>query len=141
MQGTHVLFLTPCHATPWHAHMHNPGAQMTFLDCSPSGLHRAVVAQNTPLATGLFHLADGVAGHSTAGQAWDEQRVFEAAPLDHLCRVFGCSRCAAVRRGVPRRAASPRRVSDVHVLWSAAPSTACAAWARWASSQQAHSCT
>ena len=34
--GLHVLFLTPCHATPYYSHLHQP-IPMQFLDCSPSG--------------------------------------------------------------------------------------------------------
>lgn len=33
---TSVLFLTPCHATPWYSHLHAP-LPMRFLDCSPPG--------------------------------------------------------------------------------------------------------
>ena len=31
-----VLFLTPCHATPWFSHVH-ANISMDFLDCSPPG--------------------------------------------------------------------------------------------------------
>lgn len=31
-----VLFLTPCHATPWFSHVH-ANITMDFLDCSPPG--------------------------------------------------------------------------------------------------------
>ena len=33
-----VLFLTPCHATPWFSHVH-ANISMDFLDCSPPGKH------------------------------------------------------------------------------------------------------
>ena len=33
-----VLFLTPCHATPWFSHVH-ASISMEFLDCSPPGIH------------------------------------------------------------------------------------------------------
>ncbi len=34
----HVLFLTPCHATPYYSHVHT-NITMDFLDCSPPGEH------------------------------------------------------------------------------------------------------
>ncbi len=34
----HVLFLTPCHATPYYSHVHS-NITMDFLDCSPPGEH------------------------------------------------------------------------------------------------------
>lgn len=34
--ATSVLFLTPCHATPYYSHVHLP-IPMRFLDCSPPG--------------------------------------------------------------------------------------------------------
>jgi phosphatidylinositol glycan class B len=34
--GASVLFLTPCHATPYYTHVHAP-VNMAFLDCSPPG--------------------------------------------------------------------------------------------------------
>jgi len=33
-----VLFLTPCHATPYYSHVHS-NITMDFLDCSPPGEH------------------------------------------------------------------------------------------------------
>ena len=33
--GDSVVFLTPCHATPYHSHIHTEGVQLRFLDCSP----------------------------------------------------------------------------------------------------------
>ncbi|XP_063682285.1 GPI mannosyltransferase 3-like [Bolinopsis microptera] len=38
--GDSVVFLTPCHATPYHSHIHNAEVDLRFLDCSPdlSGL-------------------------------------------------------------------------------------------------------
>lgn len=32
-----VLYLTPCHATPYFSHMHRGNVSMRFLDCSPPG--------------------------------------------------------------------------------------------------------
>ena len=33
--GDSVVFLTPCHATPYHSHIHAPEVELRFLDCSP----------------------------------------------------------------------------------------------------------
>lgn len=35
-QKTSILFLTPCHATPYYSYVHQP-IRMRFLDCSPPG--------------------------------------------------------------------------------------------------------
>ena len=32
-----ILFLTPCHTTPFYSHVHRP-LSMRFLDCSPPGM-------------------------------------------------------------------------------------------------------
>lgn len=40
-----VLFLTPCHATPWRSHTH-ARTPMRFLDCSPPGWAPAVACLN-----------------------------------------------------------------------------------------------
>ena len=34
--GDHVILLTPCHATPFHSHVHQPEVTLQFLDCSPN---------------------------------------------------------------------------------------------------------
>ena len=36
----HVMFLTPCHATPYYSHVHS-NITMDFLDCSPPGKNSA----------------------------------------------------------------------------------------------------
>lgn len=33
--GDKVVFLTPCHATPFHSHIHTEDVDLRFLDCSP----------------------------------------------------------------------------------------------------------
>ncbi|CAI5476510.1 unnamed protein product [Closterium sp. Yama58-4] len=33
--GVEVLFLMPCHSTPFHAHLHNPAVTLTMLSCAP----------------------------------------------------------------------------------------------------------
>ena len=40
--GTHVLFLTPCHFTPYHASLHIREIRMRFFDCSPEAYRSEV---------------------------------------------------------------------------------------------------
>lgn len=82
LQGEHVLFLLNCHATPWQAYFHAPKATFTFLDCSPPGLHRAVLDANAPLATGVFAVAEADAAANEEGAVFED-------PGGHLQRVFG----------------------------------------------------
>jgi hypothetical protein len=81
-QGSHVLFVTNCHATPWQAHIHRRDVQLSFLDCSPPGHHPAVLALNAPGSSGLFHTA-------SKDSSTSEQDVFYAAPDAQLFHVFG----------------------------------------------------
>ena len=76
--GTSVLFLTPCHATPFYSHVHAP-IRMRFLDCSP-----------------LAH-APGAAALNAAETAWlalptcpagVERLCFEQAPAQYLAGVL-----------------------------------------------------
>jgi hypothetical protein len=82
LQGSHVLFLTNCHATPWQSVIHASDITLSFLDCSPPGYHKAVLRQNSMLSTGLFHVATGSDNIS-------EEEVFFRAPEEQLCHVFG----------------------------------------------------
>lgn len=82
VQGSSLLFLTNCHATPWQAHMHREDVQMTFLDCSPPEWFEAARAQNTPGSIGVTAVA--------GGGFRDEQRAFEADPMHWLCDSYGC---------------------------------------------------
>ena len=43
-----VLFLMPCHSTPFHSHVHSASVSMAFLDCSPPGMEGAVRRLNCP---------------------------------------------------------------------------------------------
>lgn len=90
LQGEHVVFLTNCHATPWQSHFHAPEATFTFLDCSPPGLHRAVLDVNAPLATGVFATAEGGATRS-------EEHTVLKDPAGHLERIFGAASGAGWR--------------------------------------------
>lgn len=82
VQGSHVLFLMNCHATPWQSHLHAPTIDLSFLDCSPPGYHAAVMQQNAAGSTGLVHVAQSPAAAS-------EQATFFSDPQGHLCRMFG----------------------------------------------------
>lgn len=84
VQGSSLLFLTNCHATPWQAHMHRQDVSMTFLDCSPPEWFNQTRAQNAPGAIGVTAVPDL--------QFRDEQRAFEADPMHWLCHAYGC-RC------------------------------------------------
>lgn len=81
VQGSQVLFLTNCHATPWQSHIHRPDVTLTFLDCSPPGQHPAVLLMNSRHSTGVFNVAEG-------RDAQTEQDAFFADPLQ-LCDVYG----------------------------------------------------
>jgi hypothetical protein len=84
MQGSHVLFLMNCHATPWQSFFHNSEVTFSFLDCSPLGVHPQVMAQNAASSTGLFAVA---AQNSNE----NEQERFFRDPEGELCRIFdGC---------------------------------------------------
>ena len=100
LQGSHVLFLTNCHATPWQSHIHRQDITLTFLDCSPPGQHPAVLRQNSARSTGVFKVAAKM-------DELNEQDTFFAAPLQHLCRTYGgCSSTntpgAAISDAVPK---------------------------------------
>ena len=43
---TKVLFLTPCHATPYYASLHSPDIRMRFFDCSPEAYREQVYLAN-----------------------------------------------------------------------------------------------
>ena len=58
MQGSHILAITNCHATPWQAHMHRKDVRMSFLDCSPTFWYQGTKAQNVPGAIGTFIMED-----------------------------------------------------------------------------------
>ncbi len=80
-----VLFLTPCHATPYYAHVHRP-LPLRFLDCSPPGWAPAVAALNADAAAWL-RLPDPCP-LAAPGEALTERACFERAPADYLERVL-----------------------------------------------------
>jgi hypothetical protein len=89
VQGSSLLFLTNCHATPWQAHLHRKDVHMSFLDCSPLQWFEATKAQNVQGAIGTFSSATSRAANIS------EQVAFEKDPLAALCDVYGCG-CALV---------------------------------------------
>lgn len=52
-----VLFLTPCHATPFYTHVHRP-LGMAFLDCSPPGAAVRPAMQQPPFGPASRWLRD-----------------------------------------------------------------------------------
>ncbi len=84
--GDSVLFLTPCHATPFYSHVHR-AVRMRFLDCSPPGWAPVVACLNPSsappvptnmcaaavgmdaVAAGLGALGSGGSAHGDAGIA------------------------------------------------------------------------
>lgn len=62
-----VLFLTPCHATPWYSHLH-ARLPMRFLDCSPPGWAPAVACLNPARGSPPgWAPAGGNPGHGSSG--------------------------------------------------------------------------
>ncbi|DBA74157.1 TPA: hypothetical protein ACH3X1_010956 [Trebouxia sp. C0004] len=72
----HVLFLTPCHATPYYSHVHY-NITMDFLDCSPPGWSQATQCLNDPGCA-----LSQIGGDTTADT--NEWSKFKAAPLHFL---------------------------------------------------------
>jgi phosphatidylinositol glycan class B len=81
-----VLFLTPCHATPYSTHVHRP-IRMRFLDCSPRQ-HAAATARLNEEAQGWLALpmsCQGVGANADASQ----RDCFESGPAEYLNAVLG----------------------------------------------------
>ncbi|DBA83269.1 TPA: hypothetical protein ACH3X2_006772 [Trebouxia sp. C0005] len=72
----HVLFLTPCHATPYYSHVHS-NITMDFLDCSPPGWSQATQCLNDPSC------ALSRTSRETKAEK-NEWSKFKAAPLQFL---------------------------------------------------------
>ena len=101
--ATSVLFLTPCHATPYTTHMHarDPAAAlpMRFLDCSPPQYAAATAALNAagqawlPLprcpALRAPRAGDAALPDPGAAAAVSERRCFEANPEAYLAAMWG----------------------------------------------------
>ena len=81
LQGSDILFLTNCHATPWQAHMHRADVRMSFLDCSPSQWFQATRAQNIEGVVGTF------VSDTSVAPTMSEQRTFEQDPLSALSLI------------------------------------------------------
>eukprot|EP00887_Chlorella_sp_A99_P001564 scaffold8.g1564.t1 len=83
--GTSVLFLTPCHATPFTTHVH-AAVPMRFLDCSPPGWAAAVERLNAR-QMGWLDLPAGCPA-APFGQELSQRQCFELEPEAYLARVL-----------------------------------------------------
>lgn len=81
--GASVLFLTPCHATPYYSHLHAP-LPMRFLDCSPPQ-HAAGAAALNAATQAWLRLPEG--GPLCAGAA-SQRACFERSPGAYLEAVL-----------------------------------------------------
>ena len=81
---TSVLFLTPCHATPYHSHVHR-NIPMRFLDCSPPQYAASTLRLND--AAQQWLQLPGCAA-APPGAEPTERRCFEQAPAAYLARVL-----------------------------------------------------
>ena len=79
-----VLFLTPCHATPYYAHMH-ANVPMRFLDCSPAQ-HAAAAAQLNRRSQAWLALPDGCP--HAPGTQLSQRQCFELDPAAYLSGVL-----------------------------------------------------
>lgn len=84
-RGTSVLFLTPCHATPYYTHVHAP-IPMRFLDCSPAQHAAATAALNAAGETWL-RLPEACAV-AVPGEALSQRACFERDPGAYLEAVL-----------------------------------------------------
>ena len=97
--STSVLFLTPCHATPYTTHTHAPPVLLRFLDCSPHGWEGAVEAQNAaqlgwlrlpgPADCPGLAAANGSAAAPGQQQQLSQRQCFDMDPQAYLARVLG----------------------------------------------------
>ena len=86
-----VLFLTPCHATPYSTHVHLgpslPPLPMRFLDCSPPEYAAATARLNRASQAWLW-LPEGECEGAPAGLALSQRQCFERGPAAYLQRVL-----------------------------------------------------
>ena len=95
--GTTLLFLTPCHATPYYSHLHHP-VPMRFLDCSPPQ-HAAATAQLNRQGEAWLRLPQLCAAASP-GEVLSQRQCFERDPQAY--RQQQCSRTTTATTPVGR---------------------------------------
>jgi len=78
---TKVLFLTPCHSTPYYARLHTPDILMRFFDCSPEAYRDPVYIANAEERSWL-KLPDLPAGVSERAYFESDPDTVTAAALD-----------------------------------------------------------
>ena len=79
--STKVLFLTPCHSTPYYARLHTPDIRMRFFDCSPEAYRDPVYIANAEERSWL-KLPDLPAGVSERAYFESDPDTVTAAALD-----------------------------------------------------------
>ncbi|KAL4458160.1 hypothetical protein ABPG75_013025 [Micractinium tetrahymenae] len=98
--STSVLFLTPCHATPYYSHVH-AAIPMRFLDCSPPQYAAATAALNAAAEAWLpLPAACPTAG---PGEQLSQRRCFERDPAAYLATVLEGSAHAGTPAVPPQR--------------------------------------
>lgn len=95
--GTSVLFLTPCHATPFYSHLHR-SIPMRFLDCSPPQHAAATAALNKQEQAWLrlppacaASSDDGSSGNRSSGvttMQLSQRQCFERDPAAYVDAVL-----------------------------------------------------
>lgn len=90
-RGASVLFLTPCHATPYYSHVHAP-LPMRFLDCSPPQ-HAAATAALNARAQAWLRLPER--GDALCGGVASQRACFERDPPAYLQAVLDGNDLAA----------------------------------------------
>lgn len=75
-----ILFLTPCHTTPYYSYIHQ-NISMRFLDCSPPGWEKPVHELNRKEISWLL-----LPSLSTGERS--QRQEFEADPVGYLQSVF-----------------------------------------------------
>jgi phosphatidylinositol glycan class B len=84
-----VLFLTPCHATPYYTHVHHP-LPMRFLDCSPAQYVASTARLNQHLNAWLaLPSACPSASLVLNGTVLSQRQCFELDPVGYLDIVLG----------------------------------------------------
>eukprot|EP01025_Chloroclados_australasicus_P026552 TRINITY_DN2638_c4_g1_i1.p1 TRINITY_DN2638_c4_g1~~TRINITY_DN2638_c4_g1_i1.p1 ORF type:complete len:358 (+),score=23.12 TRINITY_DN2638_c4_g1_i1:105-1076(+) len=88
-ENTSILFLTPCHATPFYAFMHPKNVHMTFLDCSPPGLDISTAKINGKGSILQFHDGHFQIDEADGRQLWiNEENQFLCDPSSSLRSYF-----------------------------------------------------